>query len=67
MTSISPRHRLGVPAGSRIQGVRFLRCANGANIELFEFYSIGFRSDSCAGLGSVTYFYLNEHNVEEVA
>jgi catechol 2,3-dioxygenase-like lactoylglutathione lyase family enzyme len=35
----APRDRLGVPAGSRIQGVRFLRCANGANIELFEFYS----------------------------
>jgi catechol 2,3-dioxygenase-like lactoylglutathione lyase family enzyme len=27
----APRDRLGVPAGSRIQGVRFLRCANGAN------------------------------------
>jgi catechol 2,3-dioxygenase-like lactoylglutathione lyase family enzyme len=35
----APRDRLGVPAGSRIQGVRFLRCATGANIELFEFYS----------------------------
>ena len=35
----TPRERLGVPAGSRIQAVRFLRCANGANIELFEFYS----------------------------
>jgi catechol 2,3-dioxygenase-like lactoylglutathione lyase family enzyme len=35
----TPRDRLGVPPGSRIQGVRFLRCANGANIELFEFYS----------------------------
>ncbi len=35
----SPRDRLGVPAGSRIQAVRFLRCANGANIELFEFSS----------------------------
>src|ERR671920_733218 len=35
----SPRDRLGVPAGSRIQAVSFLRCANGANIELFEFYS----------------------------
>ena len=35
----APRDRLGVPAGSRIQAVRFLRCANGANIELFEFYS----------------------------
>ena len=35
----SPRERLGVPAGSRIQAVSFLRCANGANIELFEFYS----------------------------
>ena len=35
----TPRHRLGVPAGSRIRAVRFLRCANGANIELFEFYS----------------------------
>ena len=35
----APRHRLGVPAGSRIQAVSFLRCANGANIELFEFYS----------------------------
>jgi catechol 2,3-dioxygenase-like lactoylglutathione lyase family enzyme len=35
----SPRDRLGVPAGSRIHTVRFLRCANGANIELFEFYS----------------------------
>jgi catechol 2,3-dioxygenase-like lactoylglutathione lyase family enzyme len=34
-----PRDRLGVPAGSRIRGVRFLRCANGANVELFEFYS----------------------------
>jgi catechol 2,3-dioxygenase-like lactoylglutathione lyase family enzyme len=34
-----PRDRLGVPAGSRIQAVSFLRCANGANIELFEFYS----------------------------
>lgn len=33
----SPSDRLGVPAGSRIQAVRFLRCANGANIELFEF------------------------------
>ena len=32
----APRHRLGVPAGSRIRGVRFLRCANGANIELFD-------------------------------
>jgi len=35
----TPRDRLGVPAGSRIRAVRFLRCANGANIELFEFYS----------------------------
>jgi catechol 2,3-dioxygenase-like lactoylglutathione lyase family enzyme len=35
----SPRDRLGVPAGSRIQAVCFLRCANGANIELFEFSS----------------------------
>ena len=35
----APRDRLGVPAGSRIQAVSFLRCANGANIELFEFYS----------------------------
>ena len=35
----SPRDRLGVPAGSRIRAVRFLRCANGANVELFEFYS----------------------------
>jgi catechol 2,3-dioxygenase-like lactoylglutathione lyase family enzyme len=35
----SPRDRLGVPPGSRIRTVRFLRCANGANIELFEFYS----------------------------
>jgi catechol 2,3-dioxygenase-like lactoylglutathione lyase family enzyme len=35
----SPRERLGVPAGSRIQAVSFLRCANAANIELFEFYS----------------------------
>jgi catechol 2,3-dioxygenase-like lactoylglutathione lyase family enzyme len=35
----APRDRLGVPAGSRIRAVRFLRCANGANIELFEFYS----------------------------
>jgi catechol 2,3-dioxygenase-like lactoylglutathione lyase family enzyme len=35
----SPRDRLGVPAGSRIQAVRFLRCAKGANVELFEFYS----------------------------
>src|SRR5918995_1116825 len=35
----SPRDRLGVPAGSRIKAVSFLRCANGANIELFEFYS----------------------------
>ena len=33
----TPRDRLGVPEGSRIQAVRFLRCANGANIELFEF------------------------------
>jgi catechol 2,3-dioxygenase-like lactoylglutathione lyase family enzyme len=32
----SPRDRLGVPAGSRIQAVPFLRCANGANIELFD-------------------------------
>ena len=35
----APRDRLGVPAGSRIRAVRFLRCANGASIELFEFYS----------------------------
>ena len=35
----TPHDRLGVPAGSRIRAVRFLRCANGANIELFEFYS----------------------------
>jgi catechol 2,3-dioxygenase-like lactoylglutathione lyase family enzyme len=35
----SPRDRLGVPVGSHIQAVRFLRCANGANIELFEFSS----------------------------
>jgi catechol 2,3-dioxygenase-like lactoylglutathione lyase family enzyme len=35
----SPRDRLGVPAGSRIRAVSFLRCANGANIELFEFSS----------------------------
>jgi catechol 2,3-dioxygenase-like lactoylglutathione lyase family enzyme len=35
----APRDRLGVPAGSRIRAVRFLRCADGANIELFEFYS----------------------------
>ena len=35
----SLRDRLGVPAGSRIQAIRFLRCANGANIELFEFSS----------------------------
>jgi catechol 2,3-dioxygenase-like lactoylglutathione lyase family enzyme len=41
----SPRDRLGVPAGSRIQTVRFLRCANGANIELFEFYSPDQRED----------------------
>ena len=41
----SPRDRLGVPAGSRIQAVRFLRCANGANIELFEFYSPDQRED----------------------
>lgn len=41
----APRDRLGVPAGSRIQAVRFLRCANGANIELFEFYSPDQRED----------------------
>jgi catechol 2,3-dioxygenase-like lactoylglutathione lyase family enzyme len=41
----SPRDRLGVPAGSRIQAVRFLRCAKGANIELFEFYSPDQRED----------------------
>ena len=41
----SPRARLGVPAGSRIQAVRFLRCAKGANIELFEFYSPDQRED----------------------
>src|SRR5918998_1151211 len=41
----SPRDRLGVPAGSRIQAVRFLRCANGANVELFEFYSPDQRED----------------------
>lgn len=35
----SPQDRLGVPAGTRIRAVRFLRCANGANIELFEFSS----------------------------
>ena len=28
-----------MPAGGRTQAVRFLRCANGANIELFEFDS----------------------------
>ena len=41
----SPRDRLGVPAGSRIQAVRFFRCVNGANIELFEFYSPDQRED----------------------
>jgi catechol 2,3-dioxygenase-like lactoylglutathione lyase family enzyme len=41
----SPRDRLGVPAGTRIQAVRFLRCANGANIELFEFASPDQRED----------------------
>jgi catechol 2,3-dioxygenase-like lactoylglutathione lyase family enzyme len=41
----SPRHRLGVPAGTRIQSVHFLRCANGANIELFEFSSPDQRED----------------------
>ncbi len=41
----SPRDRLGVPAGSRIQVVRFLRCAEGANVELFEFYSPDQRED----------------------
>jgi catechol 2,3-dioxygenase-like lactoylglutathione lyase family enzyme len=41
----SPRARLGVPPGSRIRAVRFLRCANGANIELFEFYSPEQRED----------------------
>ena len=41
----APRDRLGVPAGSRIQAVRFLRCANGANIELFEFSSPDQRED----------------------
>jgi catechol 2,3-dioxygenase-like lactoylglutathione lyase family enzyme len=40
-----PRDRLGVPAGTRIQAVRFLRCANGANIELFEFASPDQRED----------------------
>jgi catechol 2,3-dioxygenase-like lactoylglutathione lyase family enzyme len=35
----APQDRLGVPPGSRIRAVRFLRCANGASIELFEFYS----------------------------
>ena len=34
-----------MPAGSRIRAVRFLRCANGANIELFEFYSPDQRED----------------------
>ena len=42
----TPRDRLGVPADSRIQAVRFLRCANGANIELFEFYSPDQREES---------------------
>jgi catechol 2,3-dioxygenase-like lactoylglutathione lyase family enzyme len=41
----SPRDRLGVPAGSRIRAVSFLRCGNGANIELFEFYSPDQRED----------------------
>ena len=41
----TPRDRLGVPEGSRIEAVRFLRCANGANIELFEFYSPEQRED----------------------
>jgi catechol 2,3-dioxygenase-like lactoylglutathione lyase family enzyme len=40
-----PRDRLGVPAASRIRAVRFLRCANGASIELFEFYSPEQRED----------------------
>src|SRR3712207_5337877 len=41
----SPRDRLGVPPGSRIQAVHFLRCASGANVELFEFYSPDQRED----------------------
>jgi hypothetical protein len=34
-----------VPPGSRIRAARFLRCANGANIELFEFSSPEQRED----------------------
>jgi catechol 2,3-dioxygenase-like lactoylglutathione lyase family enzyme len=41
----APRDRLGVPEGSRIRDVRFLRCANGANVEIFEFYSPDQRED----------------------
>jgi catechol 2,3-dioxygenase-like lactoylglutathione lyase family enzyme len=41
----APGDRLGVPAVSRIQAVSFLRCGNGANIELFEFYSPDQRED----------------------
>ncbi len=40
-----PQEALGVPPGSRIEVVRSLRCANGANIELFEFYSLDQRTD----------------------
>jgi hypothetical protein len=41
----SPQEALGVPPGSRIEVVRSLRRANGANIELFEFYSPDQRTD----------------------
>jgi len=72
----APRDRLGVPAGSRIRAVRFLRCANGANIELFEFYSPDQREEfprpSDVGIQHLALYvddldaaveYLNRHEV----
>lgn len=35
----APQDTLGVPSGNRIAFVRSLRCANGANVELFEFHA----------------------------
>lgn len=41
----SPQEALGVPASGRTKVVRSLRCANGANLELFEFESLDQRTD----------------------
>ena len=68
--------RLGVPAGSRIRAVSFLRCVNGASIELFEFYSPDQREEfprpSDVGIQHLALYvddldaaveYLNRHEV----